>query len=159
MRKSYIIKSVGLLGTSMTIAGCSDKTETDTAETVTHDSIANDWTATYVTYEDESLSLPYESCEANEEGVYCYTMNIEMTIDESQRATINLSYVATLDDVVLDDESDIRSYDATVELQNVSNAYRIVFDNEDDFWGTLDCTLSSEILTCMEDGQQITFSR
>ena len=158
MKKSYIITSVGLLGTSMTIAGCSDKTETD-VEAVTHDSIANNWTATSMSYDGESLTLPYESCEANEDGTYCYTMTVEMMIDEAQRATINLGYMATLDDVVLDDESEVRSYDATVELQNVSNSYRIVLDNEDDFWGSLDCTLSSETLTCMEDDQQITFSR
>lgn len=157
MKKSYIITSVGLLGTSMTNAGCSDKTETD-IENVTHDSIADNWTATSMSYDGESLTLPYESCEANEEGMYCYTTTLEMMIDEAQRATINLSYMATLDDYALD-ESEVRSYDATVELQNVSNSYRIVFDNEDDFWGSLDCTLSSETLTCMEDDQQITFSR
>jgi len=147
----------------MTVAGCSEKTETDTAatdiEAVTHDSISNDWTATSVTYDDESLSLPYESCEANEDGTYCYTMAIEMMIDAAQVATINLSLVATLDGVVLDDESESQSYGATVELQNVSNTYRIVLDNEDDFWGSLDCTLSSDVLTCTEDGQEIAFSR
>ena len=163
MKKNYIITSIGLLSTSMTVAGCSEKTETDTGgtdeEAVTHESIAFDWTGTSVSYEDETLSLPYGGCEANEDGTYCYSVAIDMMIDEAQTATINTTFTATLDGVVLDDESDSQSYGATVELQNVSNSYRIVLDNEDDFWGSLDCTLSSETLTCMEEEQQITFSK
>ena len=142
--KKYMITSIGLLSTSMTVAACSDKTETDTGETaeetVTHESIAFDWTGTSVSYEDETLSLPYENCEANEDGIYCYSVAIDMMIDEAQTATINTTFTATLDGVVLDDESKSQSYGATVELQNVSNSYRIVLDNEDDFWGSLDCT-------------------
>jgi len=161
MKKNYMITAVGLLSTSMTMAGCTEKTETE-EESVNHDSIASNWSATSMFYSDMMISLPSEDCMMEDGGTYCYGMEIGMVIDESQAATITVSYTATLDDVVLDDESYSASYTASVVLKDVSNSYGIILDDEDEFFGSLDCTLSSDTLSCTvanDDEHQITFSR
>lgn len=163
MNKKYTIATLSLLSTSMTIAGCTDKNETEEeGEAVTHDSIASDWSATSMSYVGETISLPSEECEANDEGTLCYVISIDMDINESQEATINLSYTVTLNDEYMDDESATFSYAASVTLKDTSNTYGIILDNEDDFYGNLDCTLVSDALECrVEEDRthQLTFSR
>ena len=80
---------------------------------------------------------------------------------EAQTATLTFIDTETLDGVIIEDASATLSYDATIEPKDVSNSYEIILDNEDDFWGKLDCTLSSQILACTEEegDQKINFSR
>ncbi|MAA79809.1 MAG: hypothetical protein CL916_11165 [Deltaproteobacteria bacterium] len=157
MSKNHVITTFGLLSTSMTIAACTDKNEP-----ITHESIAGEWVATSMSYEGENLSLPSEECMSNGEGTYCYVMSIGMIIDEEQSAMITLSYFATLDDVIIDDESMSTSSPSSVILKEESNSYGIILDNEDEFFGNLNCTLASDVLSCTvadDEGHQISFAR
>ena len=165
MNNKHVISVIGILSTSLTVAGCTDKTETETEEendeTVSHESIDGDWSATSMSYEDEIIPFPYEDCETMDDETYCTNVNLSMMIEESQTALITMSYSVTQNGIVLDDESESYSFSATVVLKEVSNTYGIILEDQDELFGSLTCTLSADELDCLvaEEDQSITFSQ
>jgi hypothetical protein len=162
MSSNYIISTIGLLSTAMTIAGCSDKEETEENDSLSYESIANNWSATYMSYGGEVISFPYTNCTEENGNSYCYGMELNMVIDEAQKAMVTMSYTATLNDIVVPEESQSESYNASVVNGEENNSYNIILDDDGDFFGNLNCTLTEDILNCtvIEDsGHSITFSR
>ena len=158
MSKKYAISTIGILSTAMTTTGCEEKIENDTVE---HESIANEWSATSMSYEGESISFPFRQCD-EDDPTYCYSMEVGMVIDENQEATITQVYSVTQGDTVIEGEGETLSYSASVVHGDESNTYQIALENEDEFWGDLDCRLTGDTLNCVveeDPSHSIVFSR